>query len=306
MKIDRLVAIRNMLTNNKKLSAKYLAEYFEVSERTIYRDIESLEMSGVPVVSFQGREGGFGILEDYKFEKDFFKAEEIWQIVKALDGIAFTDENLKFTIEKLKSKILKDDFDKVKVRDSVRINFKSFYSSEKLEERFKILKRAIEDRNVVSFEYRDASNNYSVREVEPLVLTYYSYTTYLTAYCKLRGDYRFFKLSRMKGLKLIDEKFNIEDREIPELFVSENNSRGYIDLKLLFCKSVVGTVEEYFEGDNIKYQNNGDILVETTFPVSDWIEKFILNFGDKVEVLEPYYFREIIKERVEKIYKKYF
>lgn len=307
MKIDRLMAITNILINKKKVTAKYLAEHFEVSIRTIYRDIETLEMSGIPIITYQGSDGGIGILDNFKLSKDFFKPDELWSILKALDSISFSDKKINLILEKLKDKIPVEQLKDLKQNNIIKVNYKNMYQSKSQIDKFEQIKQAILDENIIQFRYRNNNNEMSFREVNPLELTYQGYSWYLSGYCKLKSDYRIFKLNKIRDLNILKEKFIRKNLKLPDFMTDFKDSKvKKIDLKLKFDKSILNKLEEYFEEDSIDFINNENILVNVSFPMNDWVYEFILGFGDKVEVLEPLYFREKIINIINNLYNKYY
>lgn len=307
MKINRLMAITNILINKKKVTAKYLAEQFEVSIRTIYRDIDSLEMSGIPIITYQGVDGGIAIMENFKLSKDFFKPDELWSILKALDTISFSDKKINLILEKLKNKIPEEELKLIKQNDIIKINYKNMYQSKSQIDKFEKIKQTILDENIISFGYRNNNNEMSLREVNPLQLTYQGYSWYLSAYCNLKSDYRVFKLNKIRNLKITNKSFKKNQFKIPDYFEKyTRNNHEKINLKLKFDKSIINRLEEYFEEDSINLLDDGDILVNVSFPMNDWVYQFILGFENMVEVLEPLDFKNKIQEKINNMYKKYF
>lgn len=210
---NRLFEIIYILLQKKKVTAKELADKFEVSTRTIYRDIEALSSANIPIYMSKGKDGGISILEEYVLNKSILSEEEQNQILIALQSL-----------EKMNSKTEKDVLEKMstifnkKVTDWIKIDFSDWSPSE--ENTFQIIKSAILNKQLIEFTYYNSIGEKNVRVVEPLQIWFKDKFWYLISYCKLKKDYRFFKLTRMKEVKLLEEHFQ---RKMPEYNEKEKN-----------------------------------------------------------------------------------
>ena len=309
MKLERLLAIIVLLLNQKKMSARDLADYFEVSERTIYRDIEAINRAGIPVVSYQGREGGFGIIDTYKMDRNILTRDEFSMLIMALTGMKATldDKRLDYILEKIKNLIpAKDLLALKKHNEHIVIDIKGWKSSKEIKGRFELIKKSIEERNVISFFYTSAKGEETERKVEPMVIVAKGFTWYLYSYCLKRKDFRVFRLSRIKDVKVTDDIFTM--REVPKDFSWKElwyKKVPLVDIVMKFKAELRVKVEDYFCKEHIKYCEDGSMVVKIQDPGNEWTMGMILSFGAGVELLEPQYMREKLKEAGREIFEIY-
>lgn len=309
MKLDRLLAITMMLINRKKISAKELADHFEVSVRTILRDLETINQAGIPVVSYQGANGGFGIIEEYKIDRNVLTPDEVISIVIALKGVSTTleDRKIKDTLEKMKTLIPGHQNEMNRRGNQLIIDFSPWGSSKAQKDRLNIVRRAIEDSKLLSFYYTNTQGISSQREVEPTSLSFKGYSWYLHGYCREKKGFRIFRLSRIKKLTIEDQGFTPRE-EIPNetgWVADTSNNRNSVDLVLRFTPRVRYRVEDFFDEEQVTLQQDGTMIVKVSWPEDDWVYGTILSYGEDVEVLEPPHIREIIKEKAKGIQQMY-
>jgi len=299
MKIDRLMGIIVYLLNHGRTSAQKLAEEFEVSSRTIVRDLETLDMAGIPIQSFYGVDGGYQLMEDYVFEKQLASKHEYDWIITALQGMAsaYTGKALKKTLEKLKS---------ISPSQStpVSVDFGIATEDEKINKQLTILENAIEIQHMVRFSYTNSHNEIKERMVEPAFLQYKWYNWYLIAYYEKYQDYCMFKLVRMDNVE-ITEQHNTKYHN-PEEIKLKNNTQIIWNIRLLCEAGIKSKCREYLNGQITKEYKNGDF--EFCFSVPEH-ETFwygaLLSFGNKVQVLEPPELKERILQTCREIRQLY-
>ena len=303
MRIDRMLGIVVLLLNRDKISAKCLSERFEVSVRTIYRDIEAINMAGIPIVSFSGNNGGYGIMENYRLDRQVLTIDDMTSIITALKGVgnSLGDNDLDNIAEKILSLVPHDKLDKLKKHsEEVAIDITPWGFKQKSREYFKILQQAISDNKLVEFTYRNTKGETLQRTVEPMTLILKSYAWYLFAYCKVRSDYRLFRLSRMDELNVKNEKFERKNISYKDYYSSEDSS-NWLNIVLKFSPEVRIRVEEYFEESTVKFTSDGSMIVSVLYPEDEWVFSTILSFGEHVEVLQPEHIREKVREKAKKI-----
>jgi len=309
MRLDRLVSIIVLLLRKGKVQAKELAQLFEVSVRTIYRDIEAINLAGIPIVTYQGSNGGISIADGYRLDKSVLTEEEMSAVVSALKGISATMPDTRYDIimEKIRSLIPSKQLDNMdsKIKQLI-IDFFPWGSTKSLRESVSVIKNAIEHRNLIQFNYIDFSANKTFRIVEPYSLILKGQSWYLYAWCQMRQDYRLFKLSRMRELTVLEQKFEAREtnNSLPNFDTEWKYSGKTVSLQLLFEKEVENIAFEFF-GDNLERQKDGKLLLKTEMPDGYWLYGFILSFGTGVEVISPPYLRQVIADLSKKIYKKY-
>ncbi|PIH03476.1 helix-turn-helix transcriptional regulator [Clostridium combesii] len=306
MKINRLLAIVVMLLNREKISASELAEKFEVSVRTIYRDIEAINLAGIPIVSQVGNNGGFYIIDNYKINHQLLTLEDMISIIEALKNMNrfLEDKSIEVAIEKVKNIVPKEKkevfdlhFDQMFI-DTLPWGFKKC-DEESL--KYKIIHNAVESKKCIAFDYRNSKSEYNWRKVEPLTLVFKGFYWYLFSFCKLKDDYRFFKLSRIENLTVLDEKIS-EDRISYKEYININKTQEVpTRVVLKFSEKVRYRVDDCFDKNDIKIQEDDSVIVDTYFLEDEWVYSMILSYGEYVEVLEPNHIREIIKDKCKKI-----
>ncbi len=305
MKIDRLIGITMYLLNRNIVSAKELAERFEVSKRTVVRDIETLCMAGIPISSSTGAAGGYELLDTFKLNKQITTVEDYLFIITALKGMCSAYDNRKInnTLEKMLALGKYND-----EQQKVFIDFGVVREGDNIPEYVREIEDAMNENVAVSFDYTDSAGGRSRRTVEPLALNYRWYAWYLLAYCTFKNDYRFFKLNRISDLTVTDEPIVHKHENIPVLLDKQwgMDTRKVYRIKM-FCKAEVRIpVMEYLKGKILEECPNGDFVMEMHSVENErmWFS-LLLGFGDKVEVLEPQEVIDMVREKSAEIQKLY-
>lgn len=294
---NRLFEIVYILIQKKKVTAKELANKFEVSTRTIYRDIETLSRANIPIYATKGKEGGIEILDEYVLNKMLLTEEEQKQILFALQGIKkVAGQNEKDILEKLSRLFNK------KADDWIRIDFSNWGKDKEKEERFNKIKAAILNKNRIKFEYYNTNGEKSERIVEPLQIWFKDKSWYLIAFCKLKQDYRIFKIARIKEIEILEEHF---ERDLQQESKKEKCKFKTITLKLEISKKMAYRVYDEFEDSEITKKDDGSFIINVEYPENEWVYGYILSFGEYLKVLSPERVKRTIKNKIEKILKNY-
>lgn len=299
MKIDRLIGILSVLLQQEKVTAPYLAERFEVSRRTINRDIEDLCKAGIPLVTTQGSSGGISIMEGYSLEKTLLTSADMQAILtglKSLDSVSGTNRYRQL-MEKLdvNSSILKSN-------SHILIDLSSYYKSS-LAPKIELLQEAIEKRRYVMFDYY-APCGESRRKIEPCILIFQWASWYIWGYCTDREDYRLFKLNRILGMEVQEEQY--ERREVPEYnAVPHRAFRTEFAVKAVFEPDMKWRLIEEYGVESFSEREDGKLLFQFDFHDKENLYTWILSFGDKVELLEPKEIRDKVMEIAGKINDRY-
>ncbi len=289
---NRLFEIVYILMQKKKITAKELAEKFEVSTRTIYRDIESLSRANIPIYSSKGKDGGIGILEEYVLNKTVLSEEEQNQILFALQGMKKIAGEDKDILEKISTIFNK------KVNDWIKIDFSNWGK----EEKFELIKTGILNKKQLEFTYYNSNGDKTKRIVEPLQIWFKDKSWYLISYCKLKEDYRIFKVARMKEIKVLEKHF---ERELPKEQKEEKYKLKNIVIELEISKEMAYRVYDEFEDNEITKNEDGSFRVKVEYPETDWIYGYILSFGENIKVISPKRVKSTIKVRLEETLKNY-
>lgn len=294
MKINRLIEITILLLNRKVITSKELAERFQVSTRTIYRDIEELSAAGVPVYMSKGNGGGISLLENYSIGNAILSKEDKESLILALKTLEATRyPKIESAIEKFSS-IFNDD----KIEDWVQVDFSQWGSNPNDNDKFLNIREAILKRLVINFGYINSFSDTSNRSVEPMKLMYKAQAWYLYGYCRAKKDFRVFRISRIKNLTFTGESY--ERREIQTMNSLEYNepSKNMVTLRLRFKGKALYRVFDDFDNKSIVKNEDNTYDVEVSFPEDEWVYGYILSFGAYVEVLEPAHIKENIINRM--------
>ncbi|MBD7912116.1 MULTISPECIES: YafY family protein [Clostridium] len=290
MKIDRLISIITILNNRGRTTAKELSDRFEVSVKTIQRDIMAIDRAGIPIVSYQGKDGGYEILESYRVSGSVMSPDDVYIISELLNGIgkSYNSKHLENLIEKFKA------IDTKETSNRILIDFSSWGSGDKTKKKLELIDRAFSEKRTLSFEYSNINGEFSNRAVEPIKLILKSMNWYLYGFCLSKNDMRIFKVRRMDNISL-GEKY-IVDREYSLDDIFDDRAKDIIKLKLKANEEFIRKVDDYFE----EYKIDGKII-EVRLPEDEWVYSLILGLGNKVEVIEPEKVRNIIKNRIKEM-----
>jgi predicted DNA-binding transcriptional regulator YafY len=300
MQMNRLFEIVYILLNKKTTTAKELAERFEVSVRTIYRDIDMLSSAGIPVYASQGKGGGISLLEDYVLNKSVLSEDEQNEILFALQSLTVTQNP---ETDKVLSK-LSSLFNKSKT-NWIEVDLSPWGSDKNKTCEFTILKNAILNHQIIEFTYFNTSGEKSSRKVEPIKLIFKVHAWYLQGFCLAKNEYRTFKISRMSNLEITQEFFT--DRMPVGLSVDENeqNSQKWINVQVKIAPQGAYRVFDEFDENEITRNQDGSFTVATSLPENEWLFHHILSFGTDIEVLSPQNIREMIQGKLDEIIWKY-
>lgn len=301
MQINRLFEIVYLLLEKNNISAKELAEHFEVSARTIYRDIDALSEAGIPVYASRGTGGGIRLMDDFVLNKSLLSSGEQNEILASLQGLnAIQAPDVEPVLTKLGALFGK------KRTNWIDVDFSHWGGGVQERDKFILLKAAILHGNVITFEYYGSNGEKTSRVVEPLKLMFKGQGWYLCGYCREREDWRIFKITRIKNLKQLNQTF---DREIPQSVFSETRQQLYkpnmIPLKLKINPSMAYRVYDEFDAGSIVKNPDGSFIVTMVVPEGDWVYGFVLSFGMAAEVLEPEAVRNTVIRRLKETLKNY-
>ncbi|MCI9417436.1 MAG: YafY family transcriptional regulator [Eubacterium sp.] len=297
MRESRLFKIVYHLLDKGGATAPELAEKFEVSVRTIYRDIDALSGAGIPVYAEAGRNGGIYLMNDFVLDKAALSEEEKQEILTALQSISSMNNiGSNQTLQKLSAIF------HMSSENWLEVDFSRWGNHGTDHEKFELLKSAVIHQKCVKITYANSCGTMSERIVQPLKMAYKSMSWYLKAYCTKKQDYRIFKLTRMIDLEILTESFC--KRSFPEL--DETPGRAYNTIVLRFPKNMAYRVYDEFDKTWVSKNENGDFIVSVEMPEDEWLIGYLLSFGTQVDIIEPVYLRDIVAEQAKKIYEKYF
>lgn len=300
MKIDRLVGILAILLQKDTVTAPELAEHFEVSRRTINRDIESLCEAGIPICTRQGSNGGISIMENYRMERTLLSSREMQEILAGLRGLDSISGSRHYV--RLMEKLCVGSSQFVNGRDSMLIDLSSWYK-ESLAPKIQTIQSAIEKRKLLSFMYY-APKGEGKRIIEPYYLVFRWSSWYVWGWCRKREDFRLFKLNRMDHV--IHSKQDFPERDVPMPNLSnERIFSGGIEVKALFVPEVKWRLVEEFGPHCFSEQEDGWLLFQCDYTDKDNLVNWLMTFGDKVILLEPESVKNEILDMAKKVVARY-
>ena len=304
MKVDRLVSMIMILLDKKRIGAQELADMFEVSPRTIYRDIDTINMSGIPVFSTSGVGGGFEIMQEYKIDRKVFSTADLSAILMGLSGLSsmIRGDDLVNALAKVKSFIPADRAKDIELKaNQVCIDLSPWMGNSNIQPYLEIIKTALQESRLLSFEYADRYGNKTARTAEPYQLVLKDSHWYLQGYCHMRNDFRLFKLSRMSNLQIQAESFTPRDYQKPQLDFTDILATLQKPIKLRIHKSVMDRVLDYCSYEQFSPDGDEHYIVNFPFIENEYYYNILFSFGDKCECLEPLHIRTEMKRRIHEI-----
>ena len=300
MKIDRQIGILSVLLQRETVTAPFLAEKFEVSRRTINRDIEDLCRAGIPIVTKQGVNGGISIIENYKLDKTLFTQGEMQDILAGLRSLDSVNGTNRYG--QLMEKLSVGSSDFMVGNQSVLIDLSSWYK-DSLAPKIELIRTSINQCRKLEFVYY-APKGESVRCIEPYYLIFHWSSWYVWAWCTKRRDFRLFKLNRMEQVKISEQEFSRRQVPMPDLS-NESIFPGGIKVKALFEKECKWRLVEEFGPECFSVHQDGRLLFHADYTDKENLITWLLSFREKVELLEPEEIREELLNIAKKMQKLY-
>ncbi len=286
------------------VTAAELAERFEVSVRTIYRDMDTLSAAGIPIYAKKGKNGGICLTEQFVLNKMLLTKDEQQEI---LSGLVSLRETKAEAGENILQKL--GEFFRTDPVDWLAIDLSDWSGSRV--QLYENIKNAILARRLLQFDYYGKNGQMRRRTVEPVKLLFKEYTWYLKAYCRERKDWRLFKLFRIKRLSVQEETFvpraeciSQEDaQQGHEIQMDLNMNMTVVDVRI--DKREAYRVYDRFEEEEIEVLPDGNFMVHFHLTMDDWGYGVLLSFGPSAEVLAPEAVRQEMKRRVQQMAKWY-
>ena len=300
MKIDRVIGILSILLQREKVTTSELAEKFEVSRRTIIRDIEEINKAGIPIVTFQGQGGGISVMNGFRLDRTLLSNNDMKAILAGLRSLDSVSDTKRY--RQLMSKLSAENPDTINMGNQIIIDLSS-WDKAAVSDKIELIKNAIDSRLKIRFTYFSPTCE-TIREIEPYHLVFQWSSWYVWGYCTLRNDYRMFKLTRLTDLECTNELCEL--REVPEYTCDKlRHTKGEIEVTVKFDKSLKWRIIDEFGTELPKFDENGDILLTFTWSDVPSFYSYILSFGDKAEILSPEKYCREFHELVKRILKKY-
>ncbi|WP_028043206.1 helix-turn-helix transcriptional regulator [Candidatus Stoquefichus massiliensis] len=299
MASGRLFEILYYLIDVKQTTAQQLAERFEVSVRTIYRDLDRLLVAGIPIQTSQGVGGGVSIDSHFVLDKTLLNHQEQEQILSALQGLSSLHINeYQDLLGRMQNIFQKNS------QDWIEVDFTSWHQDSEMNDKFHQMKEVILKHQIISFDYINIHGEPSHRTVFPLKIFFKGNAWYLQAYEKSRSVYRTYKLTRMHHIDIKENFFDINILEEQPPIRAYHEETCMIGVVFRFQKYLGSFVYDEFEYKDIE-EKEDCYIVRTQVPEHQWLLSFVLSFGSGVEIIEPIELREKLKDEIKKIMKLY-
>lgn len=301
MQIERLVQMVFYIVNHEQATAKKLANYFNVSTRTIYRDINILTIAGIPIVSAKGTGGGISLIDGYTINKSLLSKEDQQSIYQGLQMLqAAKYPNAEAALNKVGA-----IFRNVLEPKWLEVDFSYWGSDEKQKISISELQYAIINKHTIQFDYFNSELGQSKRVIEPLRLAFKSHAWYIVGYCRNKLDIRIFRMSRMRQVQVMTEIF---ERELPQDFILTGEYKESDNIpvfKLKFNPKIAVRLYDEFQENQISVCEDGSYTVTIQYPLSNWTFNRLLSYGKYVEIMEPEIARTMLKKRALEIVEIY-
>ncbi|MGX4685437.1 helix-turn-helix transcriptional regulator [Vagococcus sp. JNUCC 83] len=301
MKIERLISIIMVLLNKKRVSAQELSETFEVSLRTIYRDVDTIDRAGIPIRSIPGVGGGIEIMPNYKIDKNVFSSTELATILIGLSGVSniVNGANLRNVLSKVKSLVPNESEQDIENQvNQLYVDLTPWMAQKSIQHYIETIKKALDEKRVLSFNYIDRHGNEIKREAEPCQFILKNGYWYLQAYCCLRNDFRLFKLNRMSNLVMLKNKFETRQYPKPQLEFDDTFGIEQSNIKLRIHKSIKERFLDFNSDEKFIPDGEEHYIISFPFIENDYYYNIILGFGIFCECIEPKHVRDGIKKRL--------
>lgn len=295
MQETRLFKIVYYLLNKGQATALELSKKFEVSARTIYRDIDALSGAGIPVYTEAGRNGGIYLMDGFVLDKTILSKEEEQEILTAVQSINAMQNTNSQVLQKLSAMFCTSK------ENWLEIDFSRWGNKGSDNEKFDLLKRAILNHKAVKIYYANTYGVTGERTVQPLKLAYKAKAWYLKAFCTEKQDFRLFKLNRILELSILDKGFpchSFPDKQ------DSANEEGDIQVILRFPEEMAYRVYDEFDKTQIQKQEDGSLIVSAKMPEDNWLTGFLLSFGASADIISPICLKEAVARQAKLIYEK--
>ena len=294
MQQSRLFGMLYYLLEQGHATAPELAEKFEVSVRTIYRDVDALSGAGIPVYTETGRNGGIQLLDGYVLDRSLFSDQEKQALLSGIQSLAAVQfPEVDGVLKKLGAIF------QIRLSDWIEVDFSRWGSIAEYENQlFVQIRQAVLEGRKIRFVYYDSTGAKREREAYPRKLVYKDRAWYLFAFCLTRQADRLFRLTRIKDFRLTETYFNELPEAAPEVYPQPRDMGALIDLELQFPLEVGYRLYDTLEDSAIVACENG-YTVKLTLPETEWLYDFLMSFGERVTIIRP----ESVKQRIIEKYK---
>ncbi len=303
------------LQGRRVVRASELAKHFEITERTVYRDISALGEAGVPVIGEAGV--GYSLMKGYQLPPVMFTADEATALFVGGELVKqFTDASLQAPMASALTKLRavlprerQDHVERLVNQTLVLGNGERHHVPDAAAQRWLLtVQQGVVARRVLKMDYRGAKHAENVtREVEPLGVVYYGGAWYLVAWCRLRADFRHFRVDRFQRLELLEEKFSHRpDFSLSEHMKTSVTRDDTIAVRVWFASEVQAHARRESHATLIEEKKTSDGAEFSLYTWSlDWMARWLLSYGGKARVVSPPKLRQLVRQTAEKVAKQH-
>ena len=294
MKNDRLFEILLYLIEKRDTTAAELAEKFNVSIRTIYRDIDSLTIANIPIYTTAGNQGGIHLMENYILNKTHFTSDERENIILALKTI----QSIPYTSAESVFKKINTIFqDSSQTEHWLEVNFSRWGTNDIFDNNlFLTIKDSILQKKQIQINYANANGEFTMRIIEPLKIIFRYKDWYLQAFCLKRNDFRLFKLKRIASIQQMTTQCQHTYESMPSSNDPSESREVQIDFVAIFPIKVAHYVYDIFSPNNVEILPSNELKVSAKVNDNDWFRSFLLFFGSNINILEPQKLADTIRQ----------
>ncbi|SHJ87806.1 Predicted DNA-binding transcriptional regulator YafY, contains an HTH and WYL domains [Hathewaya proteolytica DSM 3090] len=306
MKIDRLLGLLNILANRERVTIRELAQRFEVSKRTISRDIDTLNKAGIPIVTYSGMGGGVSVVEGYKYKDSVLSRSDVVNLFTALSG--FMSINKDSELINLMAKLVPEEVETIFSKSDYLIDLSSWFKNSIVQEKLMDFHEAIKTQKQISLEYV-SNKSRKVRAVQPYKLIFKQSYWYLYGFCEDSEGFRLFKINRIVSYIISDKTFqgrSIEEFKLNDNFISNNfkgeHAKNLYDVTLRYQKA-----NEFLLTDKIDakffHRDKEEEIGHIVFQISDleFVVDLVISMQDKVKVICPLQLKDKVKLKIKKM-----
>ncbi|MCR8631977.1 helix-turn-helix transcriptional regulator [Paenibacillus radicis (ex Xue et al. 2023)] len=300
-KVERLISIIMILLKKDVVSTKEFAQLFNVSKRTILRDMETLSLSNIPIYSVIGVHGGYGIMDEYKVDKRLLSSSDLENILTALGGLEqiLISEGVEMTIKKIEAMV-----SPLAPKGSIQLSFYDWEGRSEIRQTLKTCQEAILKRRLVSFDYIDKNGTATKRTVEPYQLHFSETSWYLKGFCLQRMGYRMFKLSRIDHLNINEQTFSPRD-DLLEQEQEASYQQELVAVKALISPGIKDQFIERYGRKSIENYSSNYLLATIHVPQNSNGFQFLASFGTNLKIVEPKTYVEEFQDYLNKMVEIY-
>ncbi|MBT6120707.1 YafY family transcriptional regulator [bacterium] len=309
MRLERLLAIVIKLLKKKRLTTRELASEFGVSKRTIHRDLQTISLSNIPLVSKQGTNGGWEIMPDYLVDSRVLSADDLSHILSSLSSVqsGFSHPSISKTLDIISSLVPPEKSNDIYKKTNHIIIDSQPWGFKKIQDSLlSTIHKSICEETLISFDYENLKSEKTTREIEPMTLLMKATSWYIFGYCLNKKNYRLFRLSRLSNIQQSKTIFTRRNKTIQDMKQETPYSiKNLTEICFTFSEPIKRSIGDTFGLDSIIKQKNSTYKLTINLPENDWLYNFLLGLGEHINIVSPERIQKILKEKAKKIVRKY-